>query len=367
MKYLDLDFNVYKEDLVTGRFVSNEDIETFLKKPKLVKTFELLGCSVENRNVYGIRLGKGQIKILIWSQMHGNESTTTKGLLDFINFLLGDDLRAKNYLENVTLLILPLLNPDGAEKYTRVNANGIDLNRDAIDLSQPESVIIREAYNNFKPDFCFNLHDQRTIFSAGTGKYPATISFLTPAYNKACEVDSSREKSMKLIACLHKTLSNLIPKQIGRYDDAYNPNCLGDTFQSLGTPTVLFEAGHYPKDYEREITRSLISYALFEALDVITTNKFEKVRVEDYFKIPENKKLYFDVLIKNTSCISSKYMDEIGVLYKEVLVKDRITFVPKVEKEGNLKEYYGHKELDCLNAKDLKILKNDSDLWGLIF
>ena len=57
-----------------------------------------------------------------------------------------------------------MLNPDGATLYTRANANAVDLNRDSQDLTQPARRVLRATFERFKPDYCFNLHDQRTIF-----------------------------------------------------------------------------------------------------------------------------------------------------------------------------------------------------------
>jgi len=113
--------------------------------------------------IYKFQTGTGKIKILLWSQMHGNESTTTKALIDFLNLLNGDSDLAKKLLEKFTFCCIPMLNPDGAKLYTRENANKVDLNRDSKDLSQPESRVLRETFEHFEPDFCFNLHDQRTI------------------------------------------------------------------------------------------------------------------------------------------------------------------------------------------------------------
>ena len=70
----------------------------------------------------------------MWSQMHGNESTTTKALFDVFNTLISNNPIIKHILNACTLYIIPILNPDGAEAYTRVNANAVDLNRDAQEL-----------------------------------------------------------------------------------------------------------------------------------------------------------------------------------------------------------------------------------------
>ncbi|WP_276392409.1 M14 family metallopeptidase [Eudoraea chungangensis] len=367
MESIDQRISYYKDSDIFGRYITNSDLELFIERKGLSNEAILLGSSIENKSIYGFSFGTGSIKILIWSQMHGNESTTTKAVFDFISLLKSTDIKSKDYLKRINFLIIPILNPDGAERYTRFNATGIDLNRDAQNLSQPESKVLRKAYEEFKPHFCFNMHDQRTIFSAGETKYPATLSFLTPAFNKACDLNESRDRSMRLITCIEQGISDLIPHRIGRYDDAYNLNCVGDTFQSLGTPTLLFEAGHYPEDYQREKTRRLVYYALVLAMEALITNKIEKASTEAYFQIPENKKLYFDILIKSVSVLNPELSGDLGILYKEILVNNSIQFKPYIAEEGNLSEYYGHSEFDCLLLSDLENLKNNKELGKILF
>ena len=57
---------------------------------------------------------------------------------------------------------------------------------------------------------------------------------------------------MEVIIKMNNVLQNVIPNQVGIYDDSFNINCVGDSFQSKGVPTILFEAGHYKNDYSRE-------------------------------------------------------------------------------------------------------------------
>jgi hypothetical protein len=362
LKYQDI-----KEPSVHGRYISSSQLDSFINSNSIKKKISPIGKSVESRPIHQVTLGSGNIKILIWSQMHGNETTTTKAVLDLINYLNKNSDLASQILSSVTLTIVPVLNPDGAVAYTRVNANNIDLNRDALELSQPESKVLSDLYNEIKPDYCFNLHDQRTIYNVGNYKKPATLSFLAPAHDIDRRISASREESMKIIVAIHKALSTLLPDQIGRYDDAYNPNCVGDTFQLLGTPTILFEAGHYPGDYEREKTREFIFYALIEALSVIAGNKIQEYNLEDYFNIPENSKRYFDLLITNTHILNSKYDENVGILYKEVLHGESIIFDPYIEATGSLKDYFGHKILDCSIPNDLDYLKSDKKLSQLLF
>jgi hypothetical protein len=355
----------FKESTIQGRYVTNEKVTEFLEGIYNDAVIETIGYSVQERPIQSVTIGKGKYKLFFWSQMHGNESTTTKALLDLLNFLRSNSVEAVKILENCTLKIIPILNPDGAEAYTRVNANKIDLNRDAQVRSQPESVVLRAVYDNFHPDFCFNLHDQRTIFNVGSTDNPATVSFLAPAHDEERNISKTRGISMQLVVAMNQILQELIPGQIGRYDDGFNSNCVGDTFQMLDTPTILFEAGHFKDDYSREKTREYIFWALITALDCITQNKFGDYLQKEYFSIPENQKLFFDVLIKNAKVVRSSYTKDIAILFAEVLKNGKIAFEGRIEKIGCVESFYGHKSYDCLNAKDLEDLKKQS-YWNLL-
>ncbi len=366
-----IDAEEYKtilEKTIQGRYVTNADLIAYLKKIPIGIEVEQLGQSVQQKDIYGFSWGHGQIKILMWSQMHGNESTTTKAVFDLLNFFGANSTAVSFWKERCCFKIIPILNPDGAEAYTRVNANGVDLNRDAQDLSQPESKILREVYTKFQPDFCFNLHDQRTMYNVGSSNKSATVSFLAPAYNKARDISTSRAISMQVIVAMNQMLQKEIPGQIGRYDDGFNSNCVGDTFQMRATPTILFEAGHYPEDYKREVTRTFIFKALYTAIETIVSETLSEYDLETYQAIPENGKQFFDVLIQNVAVLNTSYASDtaIGVRYKEILKEENIHFSPEIEAEGNLVGYYGHEIINCLNTKDLEKLKSKPNLLKLL-
>jgi hypothetical protein len=297
--------------------------------------------------------------------MHGNESTTTKAIFDICNlFEESTHENIKGILKSCTIAIIPMLNPDGAKAYTRLNTNGVDLNRDAQDLSQPESMVLRTIFNDFMPDICFNLHGQRTIFSAGNNNFPATVSFLAPAQDESCTVTNNRKKAMEIISAMNVTLQEQIPNQVGIYDDAFNINCVGDTFQSQNVPTILVEAGHYPNDYAREVTRRYVFQSLLTALHYISNKDITGNLYRPYFDIPENEKLYYDIIIRD-ALINSQIQD-IGILYQERLIHNKINFIPIVEKISNLKGFFGHKEINTNNnevfTQDLKIIEEGIEI-----
>ena len=340
-------FNKYKEKTLFGRYICNKHLQPLLEKFESIFKIDPLGVSVLGKPIISITAGEGQNRILMWSQMHGNESTTTKAIFDLLNFLNSKEEQALKILENCTIKIIPILNPDGAEAYTRLNANEVDLNRDAQDLSQPESVILRELYLSFKPHYCYNLHGQRTIFSAGKANKPATVSFLSPSQDKACSVTENRRIAMEIIDKMNFHLQKLIPEQVGIYDDSHNINCVGDTFQSFGTPTILFEAGHFSGDYQREKTRELIFHSYLISLVYISENKVNGSEYASYLKIPINDKLFYDFILRNVK-LDNKNVD-VAIQYQEVLENESIIFSPKIEKIGNLKSFFGHKEIDVNN------------------
>ncbi|MBO0323303.1 DUF2817 domain-containing protein [Muricauda sp. CAU 1633] len=359
--------SLYKEASIQNRYITNDMLQQcFAALP--VSSIEEIGQSVLKVPIRSFKMGSGEKRILMWSQMHGNESTTTKAVWDMVNFLHSDDPLAKLILDNCTLMVVPILNPDGAKAYTRINANQVDLNRDAKQRTQPESVALRKLFEEFKPDYCFNLHGQRTLFSAGQKEKPATVSFLSPSSNAEREITPTRIQAMKLIAAMDSMLQNLIPGQVGRYDDGFNDNCVGDTFQMLGVPTVLFEAGHYPNDYERERTREYIFLALIEALKTVATDSLDQFSTGDYFNIPANGKLYYDVLVKNPQVLNPSLTEgnAIGIRFKEVLENNAIRFKPEIIDIGNLDDFFGHQSFECTDSKDFELISNHRELLDLV-
>lgn len=356
-------FNKHKELALSHRYITNKHIEPLLEKLEGSLSVETIGQSVLRKPIYGLKIGTGKKRVLMWSQMHGNESTTTKALFDLLNTLLDEESGVNSILEQCTLYIIPILNPDGAEAYTRVNANEVDLNRDAQNLSQPESKVLRGVFDSFKPHFCYNLHGQRTIFSAGKHNKSAIVSFLAPAQDQDCTITANRKISMEIIAEMNKTLQEVIPGHVGVYDDAFNINCVGDTFQSENVPTILFEAGHYPNDYGRDKTRELIYISYLISLQYISNNRITGQFYQAYLDIPENEKYFFDVIIRNAQFGTGK--QDIAIQFQERLIEGKIQFVPKVVEIGGLKSLYAHKEIDAQGAEvrngEGELLKMDDE------
>ncbi|MDN3594022.1 M14 family zinc carboxypeptidase [Zunongwangia endophytica] len=343
----------FKLKEIQGRYINQSHIQPILNKFEEHVEISKIGFSVNKEPIHLLKIGSGKTNVLAWSQMHGNESTTTKAILDVFNALISkDSADLKLILDNITLYCIPMLNPDGSRKYTRFNYNNVDLNRDAQHLTQPESRILRKIFEEIKPDFCLNLHGQRTIFSAGLTNKSAVMSFLTPAEDHERNITPKRLESMKVIAQIAEDLKTVLPEQIGRYDDGFNLNCTGDTFQSEGVPTILFEEGHFPNDYTRETTREFAVASIFSSLRSIATKSYLNFSGEDYFKIPENGKKFNDILIKNVRIKNGIF--DVSIQYSEKLEGEKVEFIPKIENISAKIDKYGHREIDG-NGKILEL------------
>ncbi|MDD3004919.1 M14 metallopeptidase family protein [Flavobacterium sp.] len=346
---------------VQGRYVNLKNIEPILNRLNDTMQLDILGYSEQNRPIYKCQIGQGKTKILMWSQMHGNESTTTKGLLDFMNLLHDNGAFVQDILDDYTFCIIPMLNPDGAELYTRENANKVDLNRDFQNLTQAESRLLMEYYRHYKPDICFNLHDQRTVFGVGNTGKPATISFLAPSYNEARDFDEYRLKTVDVIMKMVSELENFIPEQIGRFDDSYNINCVGDVFQTLKTPTVLIEAGHFPDDYQREETRKFVFIALLAAFKSVKPHQTIKNNLSNYLNISQNIHNFYDIIYKNIKIryVDSNIITNFAIQFKEELVDNTIEFNAKIVDIGNVDGFFGHFVYD---AKEMEYSDDECNI-----
>ncbi len=339
----------YTETNLSGRYITLNHLQPLLEN--LPATFEIfdVGFSVLNKPIQAIKFGTGKTKVFMWSQMHGNESTTTKALFDFFVMLQHEPEIAQKFSDFFTLLLIPIANPDGAEAYTRENAHKIDLNRDMLNLSQPESKVLWTVFNDFKPDYAFNLHDQRTIFAAGNTNNPATVSFLAPSFDENRSINNTRQKAINIISAMNHVLQQFIPNKIGRFDDGFNPNCIGDCFQMQQVPTILIEAGHFPDDYEREETRKYVLLSLIAGLQAINENVVVVNKIDEYLAIPQNKPIFFDIIYKNLQIDSnnSKKLCNFAIQYNEVLENHTILFKGFIQKIDNLENNFGHLEIDA--------------------
>ncbi|WP_142784637.1 M14 family metallopeptidase [Changchengzhania lutea] len=355
-------YNSYKETSIGKRRLKHSDIQPLIAKiknnPKY--TVKKVGQSIEGRDLTLISIGKGKTNVLVWSQMHGDEPTATQAIFDIFNFLNSPEFleEKETVLSNLTLHFLPILNPDGAEKYTRRNALGIDINRDAVRLQSPESQTLKRVRDSLNADFGFNLHDQSMYYNVERTDKPATISYLAPAYNYEKDINNVRADAMKVIVYMNRIVQKYAPGQVGRYDDDFEPRAFGDNIQKWGTSTILIESGGYKNDIEKQEVRRLNYVSILSGIYSIAKENYKNISLKDYKKIPPNDGKLFNLKIVGATynLLGNDYKIDLGINRLEIDNDNQTDFynLGKIMDQGDLSNYYGYKVFDATGYRIVK-------------
>jgi hypothetical protein len=249
-----------------------------------------VGRSYRDRPIQMLTVGNGERKVLLWSQMHGDEPSATPALLDLVAYLLGSTGgdAAEEILDRLTLLIIPMLNPDGAEIYERRNAQGIDINRDALNLATPEGNTLKRVRDEHQPMLGFNLHDQNRRTAVGDSGLLATNAVLAVAGDPEGTVTPGRLRAKRACSAITEILAPFMPGGMARYDEDWSPRAFGDNLTAWGTPVVLIESGGLPPGHDlTELTR-LNFVALFKVLHELARNDLAEYEPDIYENLPRN-------------------------------------------------------------------------------
>lgn len=269
-----------------------------LESPRL--SVEEVGRSMQGRALRTVTFGTGPVTVLLWSQMHGDEATATMALADIFAWMAApesDPLRDRLARE-LTVVVLPMLNPDGAERFQRENVAGIDINRDARNLSTPEGRTLKALRDRLQPQFGFNLHDQSARTRAGRAGPQAAVALLAPAADAERSWGPVRSRARQVAAGIAGMLQVELPTRIAQYDDTFNPRAFGDLMQTWGTSTVLIESGALPDDPDKQALRRLHVPAILGALDAIATGGYTAADIRVYHGLPFNAGGAYDLLVR---------------------------------------------------------------------
>lgn len=326
-------------------------LETVNRSLNGLATIEKVGESAERRSINLLKLGSGKTKIFLWSQMHGDEPTATMALFDILNYIAGNrnSAEVKKILSETTLLIIPMLNPDGAERFQRRTSQGIDMNRDALRLQTPEARILKETRDRFSPEIGFNLHDQDPRYSVGDKGTVAAISLLAPAFNVEKHDNAVRTRAKKVASELNLVLQQFAPDHVGKYDDSFEPRAFGDNIQKWGTSVVLIESGGWKDDPEKMFIRKLNCVGLLSVFHSIATGSYEKTGTLPYENIPMNTKNLFDYIIRKATITFAdgrpSILADIAVNKEEVRDPSGISWKGRVVDFGDLSVFSANEEM----------------------
>jgi hypothetical protein len=302
---------------------THEDVVTRLRAlvardPDLF-TLEQIGESVEGRSLNHVRVGTGAMPILLWSQMHGDEPTATSALFDLFEYFSRhrEEPVVRRILSQLTLHVVPMLNPDGAERFQRRNAQSIDINRDALRLQTPEGRALKALRDKLNPRVGFNLHNQGWGTAVGDPPKAASISLLSVAYDEKRSENAGRVLTKKICAVIRDSLEPFASGQIGRYDDSFEVRAFGDNITLWGTPVVLIETGPWPSEEPDAPLIRLNFVALVSALDALATGNVNRADPKRYESLPMNDSGLFYVLVRNATVINGAgvgpYVADIGI------------------------------------------------------
>ena len=260
---------------------------------------EEAGRSVEGRPIHLLTVGRGERRVLLWSQMHGDEPSATPALLDVADTLLSGVPGGDAILDRLTLLLVPMLNPDGAARYARRNAQGIDVNRDALVLATPEGRVLKSIRDRFSPELAFNLHDQDRRTAVDDTGILASIALLAVAGDPQGTLTPGRARARRVCSLVARTVSAYVPGGVARYDEEWNPRAFGDNVTAWGTPVVLIESGGLLAGRPFTDLTRLNYVALLVVLDALARDDAAGEDPAVYEGLRRNtERLYVDVLIE---------------------------------------------------------------------
>ncbi len=361
----------FREKTITKRRFGYQTLINRIDSLGQNKLFEvcLATKSSEGREIYLIKCGTGKTKVMLWSQMHGDEPTATMAMVDIFNFLENKTNKSKlttdpelenlrtELLKKCTFYFIPMLNPDGAEAWTRYTALGIDMNRDALVLQTPEGRLLKQLIFDLKPDFAFNLHDKHRRYSVGKSGNLATMSFLATAFNEAEEINPTRKRAIQVIVGMNQAVQEFIPNMVGRWSSEFEPRAFGDNIQKWGTTLILVESGGRKDDPEKQYIRKLNFVALLTGLQSIASNSYQKNDLKEYDKLPENSRAIFDLIIRNVTIKKGEttFKTDLAINRTErpVKGKDYFTTTSEIEEIGDMSVFFGTDEIE---AKGLEII-----------
>lgn len=247
-----------KGNITTAHLSTYEDLASFLQKQDArqdAMELDVIGQSVKGRDLYLASWisDPDNPTILYVTQQHGNEALTTEGAMEFIKHL--GTGRGSRVLDGVNILVVPMLNPDGAmgdvnfslddyiahgdRHLTRYNANGVDLNRDHVDRIQPETSALHDnVLSAYDIDYMIDLHHQGAYSAIGEEWVSGSILYPTTPNADPAVVEGSKQLGAVVYDAVDSTGWGLIGKYSGGSAETISRNGLAVEY---GISTLLFE------------------------------------------------------------------------------------------------------------------------------
>jgi hypothetical protein len=104
---------------------------------------------------------------MLFAQQHGNEPSGKEALLMLIHEIYKK--KPKRIHPDIQLILIPMVNPDGNEAHHRRNAADVDLNRNHLLLTEPETRLLHHLFQLYSPEVTLDIHEYgiRTWLESG--------------------------------------------------------------------------------------------------------------------------------------------------------------------------------------------------------
>ena len=115
----------HHDNSISG-FIDYQELQKSLKQiesnSKGTVQVDVAGQSHEGLDIYTARVGTGDKVLLVQSEIHGNEKTGTVAILNLLKTLSNNSKQSKAIREEVTIVFMPMMNPDASEADKRRNS-----------------------------------------------------------------------------------------------------------------------------------------------------------------------------------------------------------------------------------------------------
>ena len=355
-----MNYREVKDWLVTnsGSFPdwSNSRYVRTMNVLELFPSFEpyISGKSYSGNDIFALKWGGGPIKILAWSLMHGNETSAFRSFGQIDYFLRSNQL-AESLNKRVTIVYIPVLNPDGAFDFIRRNHQEIDINRDARSNQTEEMRFFKSVFSTFKPQYALNLHDQRSIFGINGKRDGVRLALCIPqvsvSYLKSESLEYNRNSLRQIVNDVFTNVNYDDLALWSHFNEAYYSKAIGEWMQEAGVRTLLLESGVSGLDYNRSESVLNLSAFILSYFFLLSKKDDSGLSTPSSWELPKNEPLLRYVILRNCQVNRDEllFTTDIALQYVEYLESGELKYKLVVDDLGDLSDLIGRQEFQDIS------------------
>lgn len=274
------------------------------------------------------------IPVILWARQHGDEPECSAALNTVLWILFNNlsNLVVAELLHEINFIVVPMVNPAGTNRFTRVSLIGVDMNRDADACATPGAQLLTFLREKYKPKFCFNMHDMNPRKHVPSGEPElVTLAFQSAPYNEENSDNLTRLRSKTVIGYIVEQIKPYAP-HLARYASNYMPRGFGDKSMSNGVSCILLESGSLLEEQggDEEVAR-LHALCVLLGLHAIAHRFDEKLEGHTYETLPFDQGVFdFDSALRHGEILDfpsgQRFKADVGIqrhLLEDHVSKDR--------------------------------------------